>query len=307
MANQLYDKDTDYMALIQQDIANKDYASAVVHEAQRNAKIEGEGLDYEQTNTAERNYNRVMGFKQNGGGDASAPGYDRYDAALQKALGMNYDDWRKGAGYQALVQQYGHAGQRAMDDTLGRVAARTGGLASSYATSAAQQQYNEMMMQLEDAAYARYNAERQGLLQGAALEKEREDALYQRYLNDQSQQRYENEWNYNVSRTAQSDARTQVDALIAAKQDVPDWLLAQSGYSREYVNGMKAYYATQGATRGGGSGGYDAGSENNGNKKDWLIVPGYGRLTYEEVKKMLNEGKLSYTEDKDGNFHFRKK
>lgn len=45
-----YDKNTDYQAAINSAVAAKDYAAAAQYEKQRNAKIQGEGLNYEQTN-----------------------------------------------------------------------------------------------------------------------------------------------------------------------------------------------------------------------------------------------------------------
>lgn len=50
--------------------------------------------------------------------------------------------------YQQYKSDYTRLGSKAMDDTLGKVAARTGGLASSYALSAAQQTYNNYMDEL---------------------------------------------------------------------------------------------------------------------------------------------------------------
>lgn len=52
--------------------------------------------------------------------------------------------------YQQYAKQYDDAGRRAMQDTLAQVSARTGGLASSYAGSAAQQAYNNYMARLAD-------------------------------------------------------------------------------------------------------------------------------------------------------------
>ena len=45
-----YDKNTDYQAAINSAVAAKDYAAAAQYEKLRNAKIQGEGLNYEQTN-----------------------------------------------------------------------------------------------------------------------------------------------------------------------------------------------------------------------------------------------------------------
>lgn len=52
--------------------------------------------------------------------------------------------------YQQYKESYTRNGQRAMEDTLGQASARTGGLASSYAGSAAQQTYDGYMAQLSD-------------------------------------------------------------------------------------------------------------------------------------------------------------
>lgn len=47
--NSGYDNNTDYQQLINDAVAAGDYVSAAAYEQQRNAKIEGEGLNYEQT------------------------------------------------------------------------------------------------------------------------------------------------------------------------------------------------------------------------------------------------------------------
>ena len=52
--------------------------------------------------------------------------------------------------YQQYKESYTRGGQRGMQDTLAQVSARTGGLASSYAESAAQQTYNNFMAELAD-------------------------------------------------------------------------------------------------------------------------------------------------------------
>lgn len=61
-------------------------------------------------------------------------------------------DLTKNAGYQQeynnYVNDYTRRGERAMRDTLGKLASRTGGMASSYATAAAQQAYGNYMDEL---------------------------------------------------------------------------------------------------------------------------------------------------------------
>lgn len=88
---------------------------------------------------------------------ASAPDYvNRYqgqiDALTKQILGraaFEYDP-KTDPTYQQYKESYTRSGQRAMQDTLGQVSARTGGLASSYAGSAAQQTYDGYMSALAD-------------------------------------------------------------------------------------------------------------------------------------------------------------
>lgn len=87
----------------------------------------------------------------------SAPAYvnkyqDQIDSLTKQILGreaFSYDPETDPA-YQQYRESYTRGGQRAMQDTLGQVSARTGGLASSYAGSAAQQTYDGYMSALAD-------------------------------------------------------------------------------------------------------------------------------------------------------------
>lgn len=115
-----------------------------------------------------------------------APTYtDKYTDQINQLLGeiQNRDafayDVNADPLYAQYAQQYTQQGQRSMKDTLGQLAARTGGMASSYASSAAQQASDYYMGQLankvpelQQLAYGMYmddlNADVQklGLLQG---------------------------------------------------------------------------------------------------------------------------------------------
>lgn len=94
---------------------------------------------------------------------------DTLNELAKQLISMNYDDWTKGSQYQALADRYGNNGRMSMQDVLGQVASRTGGLASSYATTAAQQQYNQYMAQLEEVARQMYSQDRSDLLDNANL------------------------------------------------------------------------------------------------------------------------------------------
>lgn len=112
---------------------------------------------------------------------------DQLNALARQLASMNYDDWTKGSQYQSLADRYSASGRMSMQDVLGQVASRTGGLASSYATTAAQQQYNQYMAQLEEVARQLYSQERDDLMDSASLYRNLANDEYDRYrdsLND---------------------------------------------------------------------------------------------------------------------------
>lgn len=75
-------------------------------------------------------------------------------------------DMNADAMYQHYKDQYMRQGRLAMQDTIGRASALTGGYGNSYATAAGQQQYNEYLaglndkaLELSQMAYQRYQDE----------------------------------------------------------------------------------------------------------------------------------------------------
>lgn len=182
------------------------------------------------------------GGQGNGGGGFSyeaAPTYtSRYQSQIDDLTrqilnreAFSYDP-EKDPTYQQYKESYTRNGERAMQDTLGQVSARTGGLASSYAGSAAQQTYDNYMGALADKipelkqlAYSMYqdegNTQRANLEMLVALEQgdyaKYADLLAQ-YNTDRSfdygvhrdnigDERYNNEWNYSVGRDQIADKR----------------------------------------------------------------------------------------------------
>ena len=113
---------------------------------------------------------------------------------LEKLAGeiadMNYTDFTKGEDFASLTKRYSQQGQKAMDDTIGKVAARTGGLASSYATAAGNQAYNDWMGNLEDAARALYDSQRQEKIDNFGISKSLYDQAYQESRDRESDTRY---------------------------------------------------------------------------------------------------------------------
>ena len=91
------------------------------------------------------------------------------DKLTNKAIDLTYDKWLTGKDYKALQNRYTYLGKRAMQDTLGQVASRTGGLASSYAGSASQQSYNDYMTRLQDVARDMYSVAKNEAINNAQM------------------------------------------------------------------------------------------------------------------------------------------
>lgn len=186
---------------------------------------------------------------------ATAPSYtskyqDLIDELTGSILGrekFSYDP-ETDPTYQIYKDQYTKAGQKAMEDTLGQVSARTGGLASSYAGSASQQAYNGYMSELADKipelqqmAYEMYMADLDGKRADLSMLMGLEGSDYGRYQDALGQwntdrsfaygasrdaladRRYDNEWNYQVGRDQISDRRYQDETAYNREQDRKAW------------------------------------------------------------------------------------
>lgn len=187
----------------------------------------------------------------------SAPSYtSRYQGQIDdltaQILGreaFTYDP-EKDPTYQQYKESYTRNGERAMQDTLGQVSARTGGLASSYAGSAAQQTYDGYMSALADKipelrqlAYSMYQDEGNEMRANLEMLMALEQGDYAKYTDllgqwntdrnfdygvhrDQiSDNRYNNEWNYQVGRDDIADKRY---------EDETAWERSQYTSEKEY-------------------------------------------------------------------------
>ncbi len=167
----------------------------------------------------------------------------------QNVINMNYTDWTKGTDYASLTKRYSQQGQKAMDNTLGMVAARTGGLASSYATAAGNQAYNDYMTKLEDAARALYDSQRAEAKDNYGIAQGMYDRQYGEYVEDKNfgyQQyrdnvgdaqwadtqyvnQYNTEWNQDFQEGQYADSQTKDEAdnleetLYYAPDTYPDY------------------------------------------------------------------------------------
>lgn len=179
-----YDRNTDYQKKINQAAAIGDNTAAAVYEAQRSAKIQGEGLTGVRQTNQYANYlpdeSVVRSITKRSPGTAQTVRQTAtYQNPYQKQLDQLVNDYTKSAfsynqdtdpAAQAYRESYARNGQLAMQDATAQAAARTGGLASSYAGQVGQQAYNSYLSDL--------NAQLAGLRQQA----------YENYLSDQSLQ-----------------------------------------------------------------------------------------------------------------------
>ena len=137
--------------------------------------------------------------------------------------------------YIALKGMYTREGDRAMQDTLGSVAARTGGMASSYAASAASQANNYFMSQLSDKipelqqiAYDAYMAGIDSKRDDLSMFMGLESTDYSRYLDSLSQWNTDRNFGYGVWRDQVNDQRYE-DELAYDKNLAMAQMMAQVG------------------------------------------------------------------------------
>lgn len=184
----------------------------------------------------------------------NAPDYkSRYQSkidALADSL-LNREAFRyspeEDPAYLQYAEAYQKEGKRAMQDTLGQLSARTGGLASSYAGAAAQQSYENYMASLADKipelkqlAYSMYldesNARRSDLELLGALE-QRDLDRYRTQLNKYNADRdfsygvYSDDWDrsYKRERDKLADTRYDTERAYELERDK----LADSRYDAE--------------------------------------------------------------------------
>lgn len=233
------------------------------------------------------NVDILQGLVNNGfnTSDAGRPSFDyTYDsemrALIDQILNSNLADWKKGDQYSALRDQYAANGQMSMADLLGQVSSRTGGLASSYAASVANQEYSDWMSKLEQAAREMYQQDRSDKLNSLGMLSDAYDREYGEYgdkLNQwnadrnfayqQAQDALANqwkqkEWDYNMSQDEWNKAAQQAE-MMASYGDFSGYKAL--GYTDSQIESMRqAYQIAQAAKsksgRSGSSGGKKSGN-----------------------------------------------
>ena len=299
-----YDSVTDYATLMDKAAASGDYTSAALYERQRNAKIKGEGLDYETSDYYSQYLpeNRYTYDPSKNGASSSENRYtydpsknDAYQRANDQATAI-YDkimnrgefsyDVNKDKLYQQYRDLYAQMGRGAMEDTMGQAAALTGGYGSTYSQNAGQQAYNaylqklnEVVPELYNAAYNRYNQEGQNLMNLYSMARSNADSAYERdynqWYNRLQLERSDEDTTYNRQQTEEQKKLTQEETDYERKQNAwsrlsslitttgyqpSDEELAAAGMSANEAAYLRQYYQQQKAAASNKSGGSGGGS-----------------------------------------------
>lgn len=281
-----YDSATDYAALMGKAAASGDYTSAARYEKQRNAKIKGEGLDYETSDY----YSKYLPENRYAYDPSKNDAYQRandqateiYDKIMNRGE-FSYDV-NKDKIYQQYRDLYAQMGRGAMEDTMGQAAALTGGYGSTYSQNAGQQAYNaylqklnEVVPELYNAAYDRYNQEGQNLMNLYTMARNNADNAYERdynqWYNRLQLERGDEDTTYNRQQTEENRRLTQEETDYERKQNAWSRLsslitttgyqpsneeLAAAGMSANEAAYLRQYYQQQKAAvsnKSGGSGG----------------------------------------------------
>ena len=283
-----YDTQTDYASLMEKAAASGDYTSAARYEKLRNAKIKGEGLDYETSDYYSKYLPENRYTYDPGKNDAYQRANDQATAIYDKIMnrGEFSYDVNKDKLYQQYRDLYAQMGRGAMEDTMGQAAALTGGYGSTYSQNAGQQAYNsylqklnEVVPELYNAAYNRYNQEGQNLMNLYTMARSNADSAYERdynqWYNRLQLERSDEDTTYNRQQTEENRRLTQeetdyehkqnawsrLSSLITATGYQPsDEELAAAGMSANEAAYLQQYYQQQKAAASNKSGGSGGGS-----------------------------------------------
>lgn len=278
-----YDKNTDYMKLMEEAAKNGDMARAAIYEAQRNEKIAGEGLTQYQPTSRYASYLPGSGSAQgsqpqtNVGGTKGGSAYgfqNPYLEDLNAAIGRRQDT-------SAYKKAYLREADRTMEDVLGQYSTMTGGIPSTQTVAAASQQADYYKSQLGE-KLADLDRENASLLLSAGQQAQSEyqmmisEALDRwtklGYADDQvaqilgvsvgtptSDQSY---LTWQKGQQDKSDAYTMAMTLLQAGQMPGADTLSAAGITAEDAQKLYSAYTTP--TYSGGGGGSGSGSSSTG-------------------------------------------
>lgn len=183
-----------------------------------------------------------MEIKKSSGNGAGK--YDeRIDALVNDLYGSATEGFKynpdEDPSYRAAIKDYGREADRTMRDVLGQGAARTGGIASTAAISAASQARDYRMSELEDAkaklydnALARNQAEVNAKYQILSALENLDSDERNNYLNLLSMEE-------SLADKEKSEAQNQIQNMLAMGLTPGDDLIAASGWGNDYVRALE--------------------------------------------------------------------
>lgn len=248
----------------------------------------------------------------------NTPYASRYQDQIDKYVNLmdqEYDP-NSDATYLAYKNQYLRGGQKAMQDTLAKAVALSGGYDNSYANSVAQQQYGEYTAALADRIPELAQAAQDMYMNRLGMYRDLDNTDYSRWSDTRNN--YYNQLSalQNVDNTAYgrwSDDRANLYDQLNAYQNLEQFNYGK--FKDEYSMWEKAYAqqkaledaAAAAAAASYGGGGYGGGSDygnaqilnNTTTNADGSVrtidVPGYGKQSTKTLASLVNSGKVSET------------
>ena len=210
--------------------------------------------------------------------------FNRYDERLNELVDqiLNRDPFSYDAEndplYRFYQDRYQRNGDKAMRDTLGAQAARTGGLSSSYAGSVAQQSYNDYMQGLNDIvpelyklAYSMYKDDEDSQRANVEMLRALEQGDYAKFQDLLAQYNTDRSFNYGVFSDARNFGYQQQRDNIEDSRYNAEWAYKLSNASKNKTSGSgstgskDAVYDYEGLFRA---------AQASGNPKSWLAQKG---------------------------------
>lgn len=203
-------------------------------------------------------------------------------------------DLNNDALYNQYKDQYTRLGKVAMEDTMGQAAGLTGGYGSTYGQAVGQQQYQAYLDRLNDVIPDIYAKQRSDYDTETNELYNRYNAANSAYGTAMDEQRYNDQLDYERSRTAQSEADERLMMFLQMGMTPSADLIAASSYSPEEVNGMKNYYAQQAALAAAGGGSGRGGSGGGTTEKDTGVNGLPSQAALDEMEDIFTTQGLSY-------------
>ena len=240
-----YDTEIDYKKQYDQAVANGDYVLAAAIEKTRNAKIDGEGLNFAKTN----NYSGYASPSESASPAVSKTNYGKEaERLLGRAGAMNFHyNAQKDPLYKQIQKNYKDTAGDVIENTMGVYAGMTGGVPSSYATSAAAQagaahlqKADDMIPELFELAYSKFADDKADLYKQYGIMQGLEEQEYQRGRDALSEEWKRKQWDYGVEQDIKANelAKTKAenDKIVSLAEIEAEMLKEGNDMQKQYFD-----------------------------------------------------------------------